>query len=215
METAGRALPSLRGLLVLIIILTGSLVAVLAVYYAQVPTTKIVQQQTGPFQLTIVEVMDTGWNSTIAQPKFSVLGQNGLESSSNIQLPAHRLIQLTIVSYDTPTMGGTDAEGKVSGTIGGTVLLINGTNAMGTDVPPQWNETVTSVPGDVLAHTFTIQQLGINIPVVGGDTTIAYLTLNQTGTFQWICLTPCGFGADGMEGAMSAPGWMEGQVTVS
>ena len=112
-------------------------------------------------------------------------------------------------------MGSTDAEGKVSGTIGGTVLLINGTNAMGMDVPPQWNETVTSVPGDMLAHTFTIQQLGINIPVVGGDTTIAYFTINQTGTFQWVCLTPCGFGADGTEGAMSAPGWMEGQITVS
>jgi len=214
METARPALPSLRGLLVLIIILTGSLVAVLAIYYAQAPTAKIVQQ-TGPFRLTLIEVMDTGWNSTIAQPQFSILSQNGLESSSNIQLPAHTLIQLTIISYDTPTMGSTDAEGKVSGTIGGTVLLINGTNAMGTNVPPQWNQTVTSVPGDMLAHTFTIQQLGINIPVVGGDTTIAYLTFNQPGTFQWICLTPCGFGADGMEGAMSAPGWMEGQVTVS
>ncbi len=214
METAKSALPSLRGLLVLIIILAGSLVAVLAVYYAQVPTTKTVQQ-TGPFRLTLMEVMDTGWNATIAQPQFSVLGPNGLESSANIPLPANTLIQLTIISYDTPTAGSTDAEGKVSGTIGGTVLLINGTNAMGMNVPPQWNETVTSVPGDMLAHTFTIQQLGINIPVVGGDTTIAYLTLNQTGTFQWICLTPCGFGATGMQGAMSTAGWMEGQVTVS
>src|SRR5208282_1428819 len=210
---------SLKGLLVLIIILAGSLVAVLAFYYARVPVSSsvssTVQQQSGPFRLTIVEVMDTGWNSTLAQPQFSVLGPKGLESSANISLPANTLIQLTIISYDTPTAGSTDAEGKVSGTIGGTVLLINGTNAMGMNVPPQWNETVSSVPGDMLAHTFTIQQLGINIPVVGGDTTIAYLTINQTGTFPWICLTPCGFGPTGMQGAMSTPGWMEGQVTVS
>ncbi len=214
METPKVSSTSLKGLLVLIIILAGSLVAVLAFYYARAPVSSTVQQ-TGPYRLTLMEVMDTGWNATIAQPQFSVLGPNGLESSANIPLPANTLIQLTIISYDTPTAGSTDAEGKVSGTIGGTVLLINGTNAMGMNVPPQWNETVTSVPGDMLAHTFTIQQLGINIPVVGGDTTIAYLTLNQTGTFQWICLTPCGFGATGMQGAMSTAGWMEGQVTVS
>jgi len=70
------------------------------------------------------------------------------------------------------------------------------------------------VPGATLAHTFTIEQLGINIPVVGGDAEIVYLYLNQTGTFPWICLTPCGFGHLGMMGAMSMLGWMEGQITV-
>ena len=149
------------------------------------------------------------------------MGPNGLESAANIRLPAHTLIQLTIISYDTPTAGSLDSEGKVSGTVGGTVYMINGTTAMGTDPTQRWGENVTSVLGSMLAHTFTIQQLGINIPVVGGDTEIAYLYINQTGTFQWICLTPCGFGtagmggmAGGMGGAMSKVGWMEGQVTV-
>jgi hypothetical protein len=168
------------------------------------------------FKLTLMEIMDTGWNSTMAQPQFSVVGPTGtgLESSANIALPANTLIQLTIISYDTPTAGSTDAQGKVSGTVGGTVYLVNGTSAMGTDVTQRWGQNVTSVPGAMLAHTFTIQALGINIPVVGGDTEIAYLYLTQTGTFQWVCLTPCGFGPTGMQGAMSTAGWMEGQVTV-
>jgi hypothetical protein len=162
-----------------------------------------------------MEIMDTAWNSTIAQPQFSLVGKNGLEPAANILLPAHTLIQLTIISYDTPTPGSTDQESVVSGTVGGTVYLINSTTAMGTDVSQRWGRNVTSVPGSMLAHTFTIQQLGINIPAVGGDTVIAYFYINQTGTFQWICLTPCGFGATGMQGAMETPGWMEGQVTAT
>lgn len=142
------------------------------------------------------------------------MGPNGLQPAVNIRFPAHTLIQLTIISYDTPTSGSTSLEGKVSGTVGGTLYLINGTSAMGMDVSQHWGQNVTSVPSDMLAHTFTVQQLGVNIPVVGGDTEIAYVYFNQTGTFQWICLTPCGFGPTGTEGAMSTAGWMEGQVTV-
>jgi hypothetical protein len=211
---------SLRGLELIIIILTAGLVGVLSIYIgahsatASVANTTTSSQQSGLFRITLMEIMDTGWNSTMAQPQFSIFGPKGLEPAANISLPAHTLIQLTIISYDTPTAGSTDQEGKVAGTVGGTIYLINGTTAMGMNVPAAWGQNVSSVPGSMLAHTFTIQQLGINIPVVGGDTEIAYLNLNQTGTFQWICLTPCGFGPTGTEGAMSAPGWMEGQVTV-
>jgi len=205
---------SLKGLEVFIIIF-GVVMGVTALYVGiNYPHSNPVAQQTGPFKLTLMEVMDTAWNTTVAQPQFTIMGTNGMQSTANIQLPAHTVIQLTIISYDTPTPGSTDAEGKVSGTVGGTMYLINGTTAMGTDVSQRWAQNVTSVPGAMLAHTFTIQQLGINVPVVGGDTEIAYLYLNQTGTFQWICLTPCGLGPTGMGAAMSTPGWMEGQVTV-
>jgi len=205
---------SLRSLEALIIIF-GAIVGVTGLYVGiNYPNSSPAASQTGPFRLTLMEVMDTAWNSTVAQPQFTIMGTNGMQSTANILLPAHTLIQLTIISYDAPTPGSTDAEGKVSGTVGGTVYLINGTTAMGTDVSQRWGENVTSVPGAMLAHTFTIQQLGINVPIIGGDTETAYLYLNQTGTFQWVCLTPCGLGPTGMGAAMSTPGWMEGQVTV-
>lgn len=164
------------------------------------------------YNLTLVETMNV--NSSTPQPKFFVLGSNGLESSADhLSLPAHRLIQLTIMSYDTPTPSSSDPQGKVTGTVGGNVYFINGTIASVGNMA--WGMNVTSVPGSVLAHTFTIPQLGINLPVVGGSTVIAYVYLDKTGTFTWICLTPCGMGMMGDRGAMSQPGWMEGQVTVS
>jgi len=214
MERSKTNLVSIKGIEALILIL-AVLVAANSIYMGiHYSSPNPVTQQTGPFRLTLMEVMDTGWNSSIAQPQFSMMGPNGLQPAANIRLPAHTLIQLTIISYDTPTPNSTDSQGKVSGTVGGTVYLINGTSAMGTDVSQRWGQNVTSAPGAMLAHTFTIQQLGINIPVVGGDTVTAYLYLDQTGTFQWICLTPCGFGTTGMAGAMSTSGWMEGQITV-
>ncbi|MDA4111390.1 MAG: hypothetical protein OK439_02545 [Thaumarchaeota archaeon] len=168
-----------------------------------------------PYRLFIVEPMDTGWNSTTAQPKFFVLGPNGLGSSANLSVPANTLIQLTIVSYDTPTPGSSDQQGKVTGTVGNGAYIINGTVASMTDVSMQWGMNTTSVPGSSLAHTFTIPFFGINVPIPAGDTVTAYLRFNQKGVFQWFCETPCGFGPNGTAGAMSQPGWMEGQITVT
>ena len=165
-----------------------------------------------PYQITLVETMNV-WNQTApAQPSFYVLGPNGLTSAASITLPLRRTIQLTIVSYDTPTPGSSDQNGTVTGTVGGNVMLMNGTIAtMGT---MEWRQNVTSVPGSVLAHTFTLPQLNINIPVVGGSTIIANLYFDKPGTYVWVCLTPCGFGTNGDQGAMSTGGWMTGQVIV-
>lgn len=172
------------------------------------------------YKLTMVEIMDVAWNSTIMQPKFYVLGSHGLESAANISLPAHTLIQLTVFSYDTPTDDVSSQSAVVAGATGGTMTFYNGTLATGFD-----NETmaqvesigtnVTAVPIATVAHTFSIPQLGVNIPVVGGSTELAYLRFDQTGTYQWLCMTPCGFGPNAGEGAMSTPGWMTGTVTVS
>ena len=171
------------------------------------------------YKLTLVEVMDVAWNSTAMQPKFYVLGDHGLESSANISLPAHRLIQLTIFSYDTPTPGVSPQDAQVGGTVGGVMSFYNGTLATGivNETMAQMmsiGKNVSSVPVGSVAHTFSVPQLGINVPVVGGSTEIAYLMFDQTGTFTWMCMTPCGFGPDGSGGAMSTPGWMTGQITV-
>ncbi|HEV2227178.1 MAG TPA: hypothetical protein VGR56_10295 [Nitrososphaerales archaeon] len=177
--------------------------------------TKTTQQGNNAYHLMLIEPMNVGWNATTAQPKFYVVGQGGLGSSANISLPVRTLIQVMIVSYDTPTNGSTDQQGRVNGTAGGNVYLINGTTASMSSMPEQWGRNVTSVPGASLAHTFSIPQLGVNIPIVGGDTEIAYLYFTKAGTFTWFCLTPCGLGPTGAAGAMSAQGWMTGTVTIS
>ena len=166
------------------------------------------------YRLVLVEPMNTAWNATVAQPRFFVLGNNGLESSANISLPAKTLIQLTIVSYDGPTPGSTADEVKVTGTVGNNMYVINSTVASMSDPTMQWGKNVSSVPIDSLAQTFSIPSLGINVPVPGGDMVTTYLYFNQTGVFNWVCLTPCGLGPNGGNGAMTQPGWMQGQVNV-
>lgn len=219
----GRGIPSTRGLAVLLTVI--AILWVPFAYYYVIPssasngvtTTRAGEssgQSNSVHQLTLVEIMDTPWNSTMAQPQFFVMGPKGMMPSDNISLPANTLIQLTIVSYDTPTSGSTDQMGKVNGIVGGSVYLVNGTTAMGTDMMQSWGQNVTAVPGAYLAHTFTVPQLGINLPVVGGDTEVAYLYLTKAGSFTWYCQTPCGFGPTGMDGAMSRSGWMSGQITV-
>ena len=169
-----------------------------------------------PFMLTLLETMGNKWNSTApeSQPVFFVAGPSGLESSANISLPANRMIELVIISYDTPTPPPAQYS-NVTGTIGNKMYLVNGTSASMSS-PMSWGAEVSSVPTAQIAHTFTITSLGINIPVVGGDTEIAFLYLTQTGTFTWQCYTPCGFPNvnGGWSGAMVTPGWMTGEVTV-
>jgi heme/copper-type cytochrome/quinol oxidase subunit 2 len=204
----------------ILLFLIVALVATTAVvgYYSGTLTVKgtaPANRSVGPYRLTAPEIMNTPWNVTTAQPKFYIVGPGGLESSANITFPVNTPIELTIVSYDTPTLGSTDQQGVVNGTVDNTVYLINGTTASMSSMPSPWGQAVTSVPGSMLAHTFTIPQLGVNIPVVGGDTEIVHLYFTKVGTFTWFCLTPCGFGPNGSGGAMSMPGWMTGMVTIS
>ncbi len=199
----------------------GTTVSPLGKVSVTVTTTGSDSNSSQPYSLTLVEIMENFWNSTTSesQPAFFVLGTHGLESSANITLPANRLIKLTIMSYDTPTENTTAAESAVTGTVGGNMFFINGTLASGMSMDnatmmEHWGHNVTSVPPSTLAHTFTIQQLGINIPVVGGSTIIAYLRFTHPGTYVWVCLTVCGLGDNGLAGAMVKPGWMTGTLTV-
>ncbi len=201
-------------MVVVFAVITASGVGSYLATSASNPGTTFVNHGDGVFHLSLVEIMNTQWNSTMAQPEFYVMGPKGLESSANIILPAKTLIEISIVSYDTPTPGSSDEMGVVNGTVNGDVYLINGTMASMNSMPGQWGMNVTQVAGSDLAHTLTIPQLGVNLPVVGGDTEIAYVYLTKSGTFTWYCETPCGFGPTGMDGAMSKTGWMAGQITV-
>ena len=167
------------------------------------------------YSLTLIEAMNGHWNATTSEPAFYMLGSDGqLHSSANIALPSNTLIDLTIVAYDMPTPGVPSEFASVEGTVGGTMYLINGTTAQMGGSPMDWGQNVSSVPVGSVAHTFTIQKLGINIPVVGMDTQVAQFYLNETGTFTWQCMAPCGTDTSGWGGPMTAPGWMSGTIDV-
>ncbi|HKT22236.1 MAG TPA: hypothetical protein VJR06_06505 [Nitrososphaerales archaeon] len=174
-----------------------------------------------PYVVTMVIATDSIFNLTVQdQPAYFVLGPNGLESSANLTLPANRPIELVIVNYDDgPASLVVPNDNVVSGTSGGSVFVASNDNINSSQGPSgivlSGGEKVTSVPADNVSHTFTIPSLNLNVPVPASSTVVAYFTIAKAGTYLWFCETACGFGADGTEGAMSAPGWMTGNLVAN
>ncbi len=170
--------------------------------------------RTSTYHLDLMITAASQWNSTTTAPRYYVLTPNGLESSANISLPSHTLIQILIIDYDTPSPLPAQYA-QVSGTVGNVVYIVNGTAAASNFTNSSAIAVGSLNPNSQVSHTFTITQLGINIPVAGNSTEIADFYINQTGNFAWQCEDPCGFGPSGWLGPMSTPGWMMGNVTVN
>lgn len=144
-----------------------------------------------------------------------VLNQSGTHKGwpgytpTNLVLPAHSLVTITIRNYDlgdTPLPNNSPFT-KVQGTIGGTASA-NG-------------HTYTSLAADKVAHTFTILQLHVSVPVPGDAVKGAsYATVTFTirtgnaGTYMFQCFDPCGTGSSGWMGPMMTMGYMMGTLTV-
>jgi hypothetical protein len=131
---------------------------------------------------------------------------------ADIHVKAGAIVVVTIKEYDdmvTPVAGLSPYLKVMGGT-----EIVNG-------------KRVTSVGNSKLAHTFTIPSLGINVPLpiaamdgpmgsMGGPTTIRFtFRAPAPGTYQWLCVTPCGGDPDGVGGAMHTDGWMRGHLIVS
>jgi heme/copper-type cytochrome/quinol oxidase subunit 2 len=183
--------------------------------------TTTVQNNSLPFVLTLVITTNNFYNSTYnPQPAYYVLTPNGLQSSANIALPAHKLIKLVIVNYDdgaAPLLMKDAA--NVSGTQGNLETVVNNDNVNSSQglsgINVNGGQQVSSVNSSNIAHTFTIPSIGVNLPIPPSSTVSAYFTLNDTGTLTWLCLTACGFGPMGTLGAMDTMGWMTGSIDVS
>ncbi len=155
------------------------------------------------------EVVDGGNAQHSDWPFFSEDGKNPFPAT--LTLPANATITLTIKNYDD---GGGDvpaAYAKVTGTVGNTET-VNGTQ-----------ESSFKASG-VIAHTFTVAGLGLNIPLVAATdqgstvvpsvTVVTFKTPAKAGTYSWQCYQPCGTGSDGWGGPMVTPGWMMGSVQI-
>ena len=178
-------------------------------------TTTTATDSSAPFVVTLVIATDSIFNATASdQPAFFVLGAHGLESSANIAVPAHRLIKLVIVNYDDGNATLVhSSDNTVSGTSGNTILVASNDNINSTQgssgIVVRGGETVSTLPADSIAHTFSAPILGLNVPIEVSSTTVAYFTINQPGTYTWLCFTLCG------DAAMSTPGWMTGSLVAS
>ncbi|HVB22350.1 MAG TPA: hypothetical protein VNG51_10425 [Ktedonobacteraceae bacterium] len=128
---------------------------------------------------------------------------------TNLVLPAHSLVTITIRNYDlgdTPLPNNSPFT-KVQGTIGGTASA-NG-------------HTYSSLAADKVAHTFTILQLHVSVPVPGdavNGASYAAVTFTirtgNAGTYMFQCFDPCGTSSSGWMGPMMTMGYMMGTLTV-
>lgn len=128
---------------------------------------------------------------------------------STLVVPAHSLVTVTIRNYDlgdTPLPKGSPFT-TVQGIVGG-VAYADG-------------HSYTALAPEKTAHTFTIPQLNINVPVPGDTTTgKPYVEVSFTfrtgaaGSYYFQCFDPCGSGANGWEGPMVTKGYMHGTLTV-
>ena len=173
-----------------------------------------------PYVLTLVITTGNFFNSTFGdQPAYYVLGPNGLQSSAQIVFPAHREIELVIVNYDDGSANLSSSQyATVAGTLNDQMTVVNNTDVNSTmassGIQIRGGASVGSLPAADVSHTFTIPSLGINIPVGTSSTEVVYFTLESTGTYTWFCMTACGGGPNGLEAAMSTPGWMTGSLVV-
>ena len=169
----------------------------------------VLPNSSNPYMLTIVITTENLFNATIGtQPAFFVQGPNGLQSSANIALPAHRLIEVIIMNFDqgNASLVGPQYE-NVTGTINDTMTFYNNNAMNATEGPSgimlQGAQTVTSLAPpkeEYLSHTFTVPSIGLNIPIAAESTEVAYFATGGPGTYTWLCESLCGSGDSGLGG---------------
>ncbi|MCI4363073.1 MAG: hypothetical protein L3K13_02035 [Thermoplasmata archaeon] len=131
---------------------------------------------------------------------------------ANFSVPAHTLLEFTLLDFDTGQNPVTPAEATVSGTVGNCIYLNSTPNALGT--------CVHTVPTGFVVHTFSFESAayaGFNVPIpsavdspTGGiGTSVTFFAyFNQTGSYTWNCLAPCD------TFSMATSGFMTGTMTV-
>ncbi len=138
------------------------------------------------------------------------------------QVPAGSRIDMTILGYDGCTPLRNPIWGAVTGTIGG-VAYVDGKPV----------RLINSWSGCNVGHTFSIPQLGVNVPMASPGLTaslcgtspctsgphkviqFSFMTPRVGGVYFWQCRIPCGGGfLDGFGGPMQTIGFMTGNMTV-
>ncbi len=148
-------------------------------------TTTSTPGQTSYVNLSIAINGTTGW------PQYSPV---------IFAVPAGEVV-FTITDHDA-VANWTGCPCAVKGTVNG-IETINGT-------------PYSTVPTSNVAHTFAIPALGLNVLSPGQSVVSFTVDLTNAGSFSWFCMSPCGTGPGGFTGGpMSAPGYMNGTMTIS
>lgn len=129
-------------------------------------------------------------------------------ASTPLSVPANTVITVTIRNFDlgyaalTPNSPLAHVEGTI-----GSMASADG-------------QSYSTLDPARVAHTFTIPQLGVNVPIPGdAPNNASYVTITfsiltgKAGAFIFECLAPCGTGT-GFGGPMQSMAYMRGTLTV-
>lgn len=130
-------------------------------------------------------------------------------ATTALRVPAHSLITVTIRNFDldpTPLPVGSPYA-TVEGTIGQVAFADS--------------RAYFALDNAVIAHTFTVPRLGINVPIPGRSSSGEHMVMVTfsfrtagSATYLWQCFDPCGNGPGGLDGPMADVDYMRGTLTV-
>ncbi|MGH2441765.1 MAG: hypothetical protein ACRDFX_01205 [Chloroflexota bacterium] len=155
--------------------------------------------------LNIVQTVNIG-------PHPDWLGYQSLDGKTPgtiFSVPANSTVTMIVHNYDSQTALRNTFFTLVQGTIDGTEIA-NG-------------KKISVMDPNLTSHTFTINDLGVSVPMQGISATAAagsYVTMKFTfrvgskGHYRWQCIVPCGSGSYGFGGPMQEFGYMDGFVNV-
>ncbi len=132
---------------------------------------------------------------------------------SVFSLPGNTTVTVTVTNFDDATaLPANSAQfAKASGIDKNSFLLAPMD-------PRNPNAYVVAKPTSQLelsniAHTFTIGQINLNVPIAPESTTTFTFHTPTSCNCMWRCMDPCGIGPVGWGGAMSTEGYMMGKVS--
>ena len=142
-----------------------------------------------------------------------MIGKSGWPAyvPGNYTLPANSTVQVEIHCFDDGAATVPSGYEQVRGTVGGTMTVIS--QLLG-DLSKAAAQTVQSIAPSNVAHTLTVADIGLNVPVPPLSTVRFLLQTGTAGSHGWQCMADCGTGQTGWGGPMTTDAYMKGTLTV-
>lgn len=131
---------------------------------------------------------------------------------ADFSVPANSTVHAEVRCFDGGAADIPSGYEKVRGTLDGSMTVLA---AVDGDVAQAKSQTVTSGGPKDVAHTLTIADTGLNVPIPPLSTVRFTFKTGAPGAHGWQCMAACGTGQGGWGGPMAANGYMSGTMTVS
>ena len=186
------------------------------------PPTVSASASGGTTDLTLQTVAAFGKDPHPTWVSYLVKNQSGAWVHSTIfKLPANSVVKVTVINFDGASGLRNPFLSQPRGVVGAVINL---------DGRP-----VNAINPDLVSHTFTVPDLGINVPIKGvaddapkqcdvaapcpmstaHTTTTFTIHTGKAGWYRWQCFVPCAAGWPlGNGGPMQTVGYMDGYLHV-